>query len=125
MTKLAAVLLALALPGLVAADMNRLRLSPDPAQPDALTWDMRTRRRVVAVAPSVLPAWASVSRPDPYERGNNRVSCPCPAAQRLSSCFEQPECRRRTSAPMLWPYSPRSDERKTRQEEQVRASVQP
>jgi hypothetical protein len=125
MTKLAAVLLVLALPGLVAADIDRLRLSPASEQPDALPWDIRTRRPVVAVAPSVLPAWASISRSDPCERGNNKVPCPCPAAQRLNSCFSQPECRAKVSAPILWLHSPRSDERKTLQEERVRASVRP
>ena len=113
MTKLAAIVLILALPALVAADINRVRLGPGPEQPDALRWNMRMQRPELTVVPSVQPAWASICTPNPTERSSYRVPCPCPAAQHLGLCLSQPDCLNHANAPILWPHAPRADEQKT------------
>jgi hypothetical protein len=117
MKKLAAAALIIALTGLVAADINRLRLSPDLEQRDALPWNMRTHRPELTPVPSVGPAQASTRVSNLAERSSNRMPCQCPAAQRLSTCFSQPDCRAKASVPILWPHAPHADEQKTSEKE--------
>jgi len=124
MTKLAAIVLILALPALVLADINRLRPSPDLERPDALPWNMRMQRPELAVVPSALPAWASTYMSSPAERSSNRVPCPCPASQHLSLCLSQPDCLNHANAPILWPHAPRADEQKTAAKEPRPKQVQ-
>lgn len=113
MTKLAAVALILALPGLVTADFYRLRPSPDVAQPDALPWNMRIQRAAPTAVHSALSSWANTYTVSPAERSSNRVPCPCPAAGHLGLRLSQPDCLTHVNAPVLWPRAPRTDERKT------------
>jgi len=113
MMKLNAVLLILALPALVTADVNRFRPSRGLEEPDALCWNMRTHRPERTVVTSVLPAWASICAPSPAERSSNQVTCPGPGSQYLSRRLSQPECANYVKMPVLWPHAPRADEQKT------------
>jgi hypothetical protein len=113
MTKLAAVALILALPGLVTADFYRLRPSPDLAQLDALPWNVRILRPEPTAVRSVLPSWANTYTASPAERSSNRVLCPCPASQHLSLCLSQPDCLTHANTPILWLHAPRTDEQRT------------
>jgi hypothetical protein len=117
MTKLVAVALILVLPGLVAADINRLRPSPDLEQPDALPWNTRTHRPELTLVPSVSPAEASICMSDLAERNSNRIPCPCPASQVLSRCLSQPDCLNHANMPILLPHAPRADEQRTSEKE--------
>lgn len=112
MRKLAAVALILALPALVAADINRLKPSPDLDRPDALPWNMRTRRPELRVAYPAQPSWASISRPNPV-RSKSVGPCHATAPQHVTRCLPQPDCRNDGNIPVLWPHAPRVDEQKT------------
>jgi hypothetical protein len=115
MTKLTLVALILGLPALVAADINRFNPRRDLERPDALRWNMRTQRPELNVAPSALPAWVSICRPNPAAHCKSQT--PCPVPQHLCRCLSQPDCLSHASAPVLWPHSPRADEQRTADKE--------
>jgi hypothetical protein len=115
MRMLAAVALILALPALAAADINRLRLSPDPDRPDALLWN--ARRTQLSPAPVGLPAWAGPSMPLVPNCRKSQIAGPCTVPEYVTRCQREPGCPNRASAPMLWPKAPRTDEQKTATEE--------
>jgi hypothetical protein len=118
MTKQAAVALILVLPGLVMADFYRLRPSPNIAQPDVLPWSMQMRRPKPAAVHSVSSSWASITSPDPAGLCKSRAACPVVVPQHLGRCLSQPYCGPSVPVPVLWPHSPRTDERKTLTKEQ-------
>ena len=112
MTKLATIALILALPALVAADINRFNPDRDLERPDAVLWRVqRPEPGLTAITP-VLPAWKGVGMP--LVTGcQSRVACPSTVPQHVTRCLPSPDCRNEVSAPILWPHAPRVDERKT------------
>jgi len=117
MTKLSAVLLILAFPVLVAADINRLSLHPDLERPDALFWSVRRPEPGLTTIAPVLPTWEGACTPSATGSGQSRAACPAVAPQHVTRCLPQPDCRNDGNAPTLWPYAPRTDEQKTAAEE--------
>ena len=117
MTKPAAFVLMLALPGLVAADFYRLRPSSVIDPPDALTWNTRMQRPEPAAVHSDLLSLASFTASIQPSSCRSRVACPGVAPHYLGRCLSQPECRSHVNAPILWLHTPRVDEQRTSEKE--------
>ena len=113
MMKLTAVVLMLMLPGLVAADINRLPLGRALEQSDALLRTTPILQQGMTITPSILPMWAGPSVPVTCGCSRSRVACPASAPQHVTRCLQSPDCRETASAPILWPQAPRVEERKT------------
>jgi hypothetical protein len=118
MRMLAAVVVILALPALVMADINRLKLSPDLDPPDALPWSARRTEPSLRAVPVGMPVWVAPSVPLVPRCCKNEVPGPCTAPQYVTRCQCKPDIADRAVAPILWPHSPRTDERNTLTKEQ-------
>ena len=117
MTKLAMIVLILALPALVAADIDRLRPSPDFERPDALAWNTRTHEPELPMKPPVPPAWQGACASGPTGPGRSQIQRLVPVPEHVALCQSQPDCRSHVNAPALWPHAPRTDEQKTTDKE--------
>ncbi len=112
MTKLIAVALILALPALVAADINRFNPTRDLERPDALPRSVQRPEPGLAVMVPVLPVWQGAGTP--LATGcQSRVACPSTVPQHVARCLSGPDCHNKASSPVLWPHAPRADEQKT------------
>lgn len=116
MRKLAAVAIMLALPALVAADINRFNPDRDLERPDAVLWRVQRPEPGLTAMTPVLPVWKGAGVPL-VNVCQSRVACPSAAPQHVTRCLPSPDCRNNVSAPVLWPHAPRVDEVKTTAEE--------
>jgi len=123
MTKLAAVVLILALPALVTADINRLKLSPDLEKPDALAWIARRPEPGLTAMLPLLPVWEGGGAPVAADR-ESPIACPGAAPEHVARYLSQPDCRTHVNAPALWLHAPRTDEQKTVAKEPAPEQVQ-
>ena len=123
MTKLVAVVLILALPDLVTADINRLKLNPDLEKPDALAWIVRRPEPRLTTMHAPLPVWESAGVPVTADR-ESPIACPSTAPEHVARCLSQPDCRNHVNAPALWLHAPRTDEQKTVAKEPAPEQVQ-
>ncbi len=116
MKKLAAVALVLALPALVAADINRFDPDRDLERADAVLWRVQRPEPGLTATTPVLPVWKGAGIP--LVAGcQSRVACPSTVPQHVTRCLSSPDCRNNVSAPVLWPHAPRVDEARTTAEE--------
>ncbi|GEM_PF-2136158 len=126
MKMLVAVVVILALPVVVAADINRLRLSPDLERSDALIWKARRTELSLRAVPIGLSVWVGPSAPLVSRSSKSELRCQCSVPPHVTRCQCDPDRPDRTVMPVLWPHSPRTDERKTAAKErrQKQAQVQ-
>jgi hypothetical protein len=107
------LVLMLAFPALVAADINRLSASPGLERPDAITRVLRTQEPGLNLMPTTRPAWETAFGPPKPSCGEVRTPCPGTALVHLTRRDAQPDCRSAANGPVLWPHEPRADEQKT------------
>ena len=113
MRKALSVVLILAFPALVAADINRLNPNPDLERPDARTWQLRPHESGLVLPSSPLPVWKGAFAPVTPGCGTGRVACPSSLPGHVAKRTVQPDNRTPVLAPILWPHSPRADEVRT------------
>ncbi len=118
MRKLAAVVVLLALPALVAADINRLKLSPDLDRADALPWNARRTEPNLMAWSVGLPVWAGPSVPLVSRFSKSEFRCPCTVPQHVVRCQCNPGRPDRTGVPVFRPHSARTRDDKTTAKEQ-------
>ena len=107
------VVLIMALPVLVTADINRLDANLDLERPDTRTWCLRTQQPEFVPMSATLPVWEGVFIPGAAGRSQGRTPCPSAAPEHVTRRLAQPDCRNTTIRPALWPFAPRADEKKT------------
>ena len=116
----AAVVVIMALPALVAADVNRLKPSPESDRPDALIWKARRTELSLRAVPVGLPVWAGPCAPLVSRSSKSELRYQCSVPQHVTRCQCDPDRPDRTGMPVLWPHFPCTDEQRTTADEQRR-----